>query len=78
VNGYIYIYDLKKNQSLPFLSFCGVSKGAALVSLSFNNNGKLVVADSFGKVLLWQLSTFLTSIQEGEEQLLEFIFEIGK
>jgi WD40 repeat protein len=78
VNGHIYIYDLKKNQSLPIVSFLAVSKGAAIVSLSFNNHGKLVVSDSFGKVSLWQLSTFLTKIQEGEDQLLQFLFESGK
>jgi hypothetical protein len=60
------------------VSFLAVSKGAAIVSLSFNNSGKLVVADSFGKVSLWQLSTFLTKIQEGEDQVFQYLFESGK
>lgn len=78
MNGYIYIYDLKKNQSLPFASFLAVSKGAAIMSLSFNKDSKLGVADSFGKVTFWQLSSFLTNIQENEEQELEMLFESGK
>lgn len=61
------------------VSFLGVSrKDVAIVSLNFNNSGNLAIADSIGKVVIWQLSTYLTKMQEREDQVLELLFEASK
>jgi WD40 repeat protein len=77
INGYIYLYDLKRDQSIPFVSFLAVSrKGASIVSINFNNNGQqIAVSDSLGRVVLWQLSTYLSKSQQGEHQALEKLFD---
>mmetsp|Transcript_21562 Transcript_21562/g.38245 ORF Transcript_21562/g.38245 Transcript_21562/m.38245 type:complete len:568 (+) Transcript_21562:84-1787(+) len=81
--GKIHIYDLAVETVTPVLSFQASGSSelrapngksfSAVVSLEFSSRDPslLAAADDQGEIILWQLSTRLSKIQDGELEMLE-------
>jgi WD repeat-containing protein 34 len=76
--GKIHIYDLGVNTVAPVLSFQASTAGVPIVSIAFSGKDAslLAVADDKGEVVVWQLSSRLSKMQQGEQQTLERLGDV--
>lgn len=67
-NSSVYIYDLEKSKTKPFVTVDGGVDGAAVCSLQFNkaDHNLLATGDMRGNVKLWRLSSELTTATDLE------------
>jgi hypothetical protein len=71
--GSVYIYDLKQEMFSPLVTIPTNKDKTAVTALCFNENDASILTsvDEKGRITVWQLSGGLSSLQEGEMQMIQ-------